>query len=93
MATTAREAARGGWSIEDVRDVVERLGIDLATEGFDLETLRAGMAVELEHGRRDPRTNVTDDDPSVTAKIAWAHLRERTDSYDLLEELEARPVA
>jgi hypothetical protein len=31
-----------------------------------------GMNVELEHGLHDAGTNVTDDDPHVTAKIALA---------------------
>ena len=46
------------------------------------------MNVELEHGRRDPRTNVTDDDPVVTAKIALAHLNEFPDYYSRLEQME-----
>jgi hypothetical protein len=46
----------------------------------------------VEHGRHDPETNVTDDDPIVTGKIAWAHLKERPDYYELLEELEAAPA-
>jgi hypothetical protein len=29
-----------------------------------------GLEVELEHGRRDPATNVTDDDELVTGKVA-----------------------
>ena len=39
-------------------------------------------------------TDVTDDDPLVTAKIAWAHLKEFPDYYDRLErmEAEARPT-
>jgi hypothetical protein len=35
-----------------------------------------GLEVELEHGRRDPSTNVSDDDQLITGKIAWAHLNE-----------------
>jgi hypothetical protein len=35
-----------------------------------------GMDVELEHGARDPETNVTDDDALTTGKIALAHLPE-----------------
>lgn len=34
------------------------------------------MAVELEHGLRDPATNVTDDELVMTAKIALAHALE-----------------
>ena len=33
-------------------------------------------AYELEHGTRDPETNVTGDDVIMTAKIARAHLNE-----------------
>jgi hypothetical protein len=32
---------------------------------------------------------VTDDDPIVTGKIAWAHLRELPDYYDRLDRMEA----
>ena len=41
-------------------------------------------------GVADPRTNVTDDDPVLTGKIALAHLRELPDYYDRLEEMERR---
>jgi hypothetical protein len=45
--------------------------------------------VELEHGRRDADTNVTDDDPLLTAKISLAHLRELPDYYTRLARMEA----
>jgi hypothetical protein len=44
--------------------------------------------VELEHGGRDPRTDVTHDDPVVTAKIALAHLNEFPDYYTRLDKME-----
>jgi hypothetical protein len=47
------------------------------------------MDVELEHGRHDLVTNVTDDDPITTGKIALAHLREFADYYTRLERMEA----
>ena len=34
-------------------------------------------------------TNVTDDDATITAKIALAHLEEISDYYDRLEKMEA----
>jgi hypothetical protein len=40
-----------------------------------------GLEVELEHGSRDPQTDVTHDDPQLTGKIAWAHLKEKKDYY------------
>ncbi|HSG87347.1 MAG TPA: DUF5661 family protein [Candidatus Limnocylindrales bacterium] len=66
----------------------EAIGLALDDEAFDLEALRRGMTVELEHGRRSAETNVTDDDPVTTAKIALAHLRELPDYYDRLATIE-----
>ena len=65
------------------------MGVDWDSAAFDVEQLRIGMTVELEHGRRDPKTNVTDDDPVVTAKIALAHLNELPDYYTRLQRMEA----
>jgi hypothetical protein len=64
----------------------EKLGIDW--KRFDVEQFRMGMDVELEHGSRDPLTNVTDNDPLMTAKIALAHLNEFPDYYTRLEAME-----
>ncbi len=64
------------------------LGLEYADEGFERADLRRGMEVELEHGSADPSTDVTGDDPLVTAKIALAHLREFPDYYDRLEVME-----
>jgi hypothetical protein len=46
------------------------------------------LEVELEHGYRDPLTNVTNDDPVITGKIALAHLYEFPDYYTRLSKLE-----
>ena len=76
-------------SAEDARRVGEEIGIDWDSARFDVEQFRMGMDVELEHGLRDPVTNVTDDDPVVTAKIAFAHLNELPDYYTRLLRMEA----
>jgi hypothetical protein len=47
-----------------------------------------GMDVEMEHGLIDPETNLTDDDPLKTGKIALAHLNEFPDYYTRLEKME-----
>ena len=47
-----------------------------------------GLGVELEHGRRDPATNVSDDDEVTTGKIVWAHLTEFPDYYTRLAKME-----
>lgn len=78
-----------GFTAEQARAAGERIGIDWATSRFDVEQFRMGMNVELEHGTQDPETNVTDDDVTVTAKIARAHLNEFPDYYTRLAAMEA----
>jgi hypothetical protein len=80
--------ARAGFSAEEAREIGDQLGIDWASAPFDVEQLRMGMEVELEHGLQDPATNVTGDDPVVTGKIALAHLTEFPDYYTRLERME-----
>jgi hypothetical protein len=79
---------RKSFSLEEARRVAEAIGIDWGSAPFDLGQFRVGMDVELEHGLRDPTTNVTDDDPLLTGKIALAHLREFSDYYIRLERME-----
>lgn len=71
---------------EQAREIGEKLGIKW--DKFDVDQFRRGMDVELEHGSRDSLTNVTEDDPLITGKIALAHLNEFPDYYDRLEKME-----
>jgi len=71
---------------EEAKRVGDAIGVDW--ERFDLEQFRAGMDVELEHGSHDPQTDVTEDDPIVTGKIALAHMKEFPDYYERLERME-----
>ncbi len=68
------------------RAVGDLIGVDW--RDVDLDEFRRGLAVELEHGRRDPETDVTHDDLTLTGKIAWAHLKELPDYYTRLEGIE-----
>ena len=77
------------FTAEEARRIGVQIGIDWAVAPFDAEEFRLGMNVELEHGIRDPRTDVTGDDPIVTGKIALAHLHEFSDYYTRLEQMEA----
>lgn len=52
-----------------------------------MNQFRRGLNVELEHGLRNEDTNITNDDPILTGKIALAHLNEFPDYYDRLETL------
>lgn len=75
------------------RAIGEAIGIDWASSRFDVEQFRMGLEVELEHGRRDASTNVSDDDELTTGKIARAHLNEFPDYYTRLERMEAEAKA
>jgi hypothetical protein len=74
------------FTAQEAQSFGEKLGI--RWDKFDVDQFRRGMDVELEHGTIDPSTNVTNDDPILTGKIALAHLNEFPDYYDRLEEME-----
>jgi hypothetical protein len=86
-STTAR------FTLERARSLGTSLGIDWATSPFDTEQFRMGLDVELEHGAHDPETDVTGDDPVLTGKIAWAHLKELPDYYTRLAVMEGEAEA
>jgi len=71
---------------EEAKQIGEALGIDWSK--FDVDQYRMGLDVELEHGLVDPHTNVSNDDPMVTGKIALAHLNEFSDYYTRLDKME-----
>jgi hypothetical protein len=75
------------FSSDEARRIGDSLRIDWGH--VDLEQFRMGLLVELEHGTRDPETNVTNDDLSLTGKIALAHLKEFPDYYTRLATLES----
>lgn len=77
------------FTLEDARRIGAAVGIDWSAAAFDLEQYRMGLHVELEHGVRDPQTNVTHDDEIATGKIALAHLKEIPDYYTRLAKMEA----
>ena len=77
------------FTAEQARQIGERVGIDWSSARFDVEQFRMGLDVELEHGRQDLSTNVSDDDEVTTGKIALAHLNEYPDYYTRLAKMEA----
>jgi hypothetical protein len=91
VALRAREVdtmtTRRSFTEQEARKIGDALGINWAT--VDLRQFRRGLEVELEHGAHDPQTNVTNDDPLTTGRIAWAHLKEIRDYYTRLDKLEA----
>lgn len=79
------------FTADEAKKIGEQLGINWSK--FDVEEYRRGMDVELEHGSQDPVTNVTNDDPLTTGKIALAHLNEFPDYYTRLAKMEAEGEA
>ncbi len=79
-------AAVKDFTLDEARHIGDTIGVDWKLT--DLEQFRLGLAIELEHGTRDPETNVTGDDPLLTGKIAWAHLNEIPDYYTRLKKME-----
>ena len=73
---------------DQARSIGGEIGIDWNAALFDVDQFRRGLEIELEHGSREPETDVTGNDSVVTGRIAWAHLREYPDYYDRLEVLE-----
>lgn len=78
--------AKKGFTTDQAREIGNALGIDWGQ--VDVEQFRMGLDVELEHGRHDPATDVTGDDPMITGKIALAHLKEFPDYYTRLARME-----
>lgn len=76
------------FTMEQAKQIGEQIGIDWAKSPFDVEQFRMGLDVELEHGTVDAQTNVTNDDPAMTGKIALAHLHEIVDYYTRLYKME-----
>jgi len=76
------------FTAEEAKEVGEKIGIKW--DKFDVDQFQRGMDVELEHGIRDLKTNVTNNDPIMTGKIALAHLNEFPDYYDRLKEMEEK---
>ena len=66
--------------------VGEKLGINFKV--FPFQLWKFGIEVELEHGTINKKTNVTNDDLMMTAKIALAHILEFPDYYQRLNRME-----
>lgn len=56
--------------------------LDIKFDKFTPQELLNGINIELEHGSANTKTNVTNDDLILTAKIALAHLNEFPNYYN-----------
>lgn len=70
------------------KDIGAKLGINW--KKYDIKQFEKGLKVELEHGKKSKKTDVTHDDPVKTGKIVLAHLNEFKDYYDRLEKVESK---
>lgn len=68
------------YNLQDVYRVASLLNVDFSQ--FTLEEFLEGINIELEHGKINPQTNVTNDDLLMTSKIALAHLNEFPNYYN-----------
>ena len=85
---TAAMTAKKAFTRAEALVVTMELGMDFETLKYDLDQFRMGLDVELEHGRRSPKTDVSGDDSIITGKIALAHLTEYPDYYTRLAVME-----
>lgn len=79
-------SGKKSFSVDEAKKVGEQIGVK--RDRFDVEQFRQGVDAELEHGLRDPETNVTGSDPLTAGKIALAHLKEFPDYYTRLKNME-----
>lgn len=76
------------FTADEAKKIGEEIGINF--NEVNLEQFRMGLEVELEHGSLwGDETNVTKDDPHLTGRIAWAHLKEIPDYYTRHAKMEA----
>ena len=90
---TTQTAIKKSFTREEALAVANLLKMDFGKLKYDLEQFRMGLDVELEHGLRSPKTNVSGDDWNITGKIALAHLKEFPDYYTRLAVLEREAAA
>lgn len=70
------------FTLAEALDTAEKLGIDFDKVDFTPDEYLEGLNIELEHGTVDSQTNVTNNDPLLTGKIALAHLKEVSIYYN-----------
>lgn len=64
----------------DIINVAKILNIDF--KNFSFDDFKRGINIELEHGKINPKTNITNNNLTMTAKIALAHLNEFPNYYN-----------
>jgi hypothetical protein len=73
---------------DEAKKIGDKLKINYKT--IPIKEWKYAMEVELEHGKHNKRTNVTQNDLLKTGKISLAHLLEFPDYYKRLRKMEDR---
>lgn len=68
------------FNINDVVKISNKL--NLKFNKYSIKDLLTGINIELEHGKINPETNITNNDLEMTTKIALAHLNEYPNYYN-----------
>lgn len=68
------------YNLKDALYAAQILGINF--NSFSIQEFLDGINIELEHGIINPKTNVTNNNLIITAKIALAHLNEFPNYYN-----------
>lgn len=68
------------YKLADAYLAAKKLNIEF--DKFTIEEFLDGINIELEHGKANHLTNVTDNNLITTAKIALAHLNEFPNYYN-----------
>ena len=68
------------FTLEDALYFINKM--DITLDKFSIKDLLKGINIELEHGKINPGTNVTNNDLIMTGKIALAHLMEYPNYYN-----------
>lgn len=76
------------YTEELIKIIAKKADIDISK--FDMKELVMGMSVELEHGSKNEKTDITGDDPDATFKIVLAHMYELPDYYTRLKKMEKK---
>lgn len=72
-----------------VKKILQKLDVNM--EILPIDDVIDGIKVELEHGKRSKKTNITDDNLVKTLKIALAHFDEcGPDYYIELKKMEKK---
>ena len=85
-----QENKKKQFTSDEAKKIGDEIGVDWTKH--DLKNFTIGINIELEHGTIDPQTNVTNDDPIMTGKIAYYHMKEipgsgkNDDYYSLLNK-------